>query len=77
MCGIAGFCDFTRDNSGPEWGQVGRRMADSLARRGPVGPAGLLFSNYSTPGGPAAIGNHPSGQTVDNCIKNGRLSAAI
>lgn len=35
MCGIAGFCDFTRDNSGPEWGQVGRRMADSLARRGP------------------------------------------
>lgn len=35
MCGIAGFCDFTRDNSGPEWGETGRRMAESLARRGP------------------------------------------
>lgn len=35
MCGIAGFCDFTRDNSGPEWAQVGQKMAQTLARRGP------------------------------------------
>lgn len=35
MCGIAGFCDFTRDNSTPEWAQVGQKMAQTLARRGP------------------------------------------
>lgn len=35
MCGIAGFCDFSRDNATPERGDVGRRMADTLFRRGP------------------------------------------
>ncbi len=35
MCGIAGFCDFTRDNRAPEWAEVGREMAAALARRGP------------------------------------------
>lgn len=35
MCGIAGFCDFTRDNRAPEWAAVGREMAAALARRGP------------------------------------------
>ena len=31
MCGIAGFCDFTRDNRAPEWATVGRKMAAALA----------------------------------------------
>lgn len=35
MCGIAGFCDYTRDNADPEWGEVGRRMGAVLAHRGP------------------------------------------
>lgn len=35
MCGIAGFCDFSRENRGEEWGQVGRRMGRVLRRRGP------------------------------------------
>ena len=37
MCGIAGFCDFTRDNSLPGWGAVGEAMGRTLARRGPDG----------------------------------------
>ena len=35
MCGIAGFCDFTRDNRGPEWQLTGWNMANSMAHRGP------------------------------------------
>ena len=35
MCGIAGFCDFTRDNRGPGWQLVGWSMVETLARRGP------------------------------------------
>jgi asparagine synthase (glutamine-hydrolysing) len=35
MCGIAGFCDFTRDNRGLEWESVGEKMGAVLARRGP------------------------------------------
>ncbi len=35
MCGIAGFCDFTRDNTRPEWQYVGWSMANSMAHRGP------------------------------------------
>ncbi len=35
MCGIAGFCDFTRENRGEQWAQVGQRMGDTLRRRGP------------------------------------------
>ena len=35
MCGIAGFCDFTRDNRGTEWQLAGWKMANSMARRGP------------------------------------------
>ena len=35
MCGIAGFCDFTRDNADPVWGEIGLRMGQVLARRGP------------------------------------------
>ena len=37
MCGIAGFCDFTRDNDVPGWGAVGAAMGRTLARRGPDG----------------------------------------
>ena len=35
MCGIAGFCDYTRDNADPVWGEIGERMGSVLARRGP------------------------------------------
>jgi asparagine synthase (glutamine-hydrolysing) len=35
MCGIAGFCDFSRDNRGQVWRAVARRMGDTLAHRGP------------------------------------------
>lgn len=35
MCGIAGFCDYTRDNADPAWGEVGGRMGAVLAHRGP------------------------------------------
>lgn len=35
MCGIAGFCDFSRDNRGPEWAAVAERMGATLERRGP------------------------------------------
>ena len=35
MCGIAGFCDFSRDNRTAEWGEVAWRMGETLARRGP------------------------------------------
>ena len=34
MCGIAGFCDFSRDNRTAEWGEVAWRMGETLARRG-------------------------------------------
>ncbi len=37
MCGIAGFCDFTRDNRAPQWQYVGWEMANSMAHRGPDG----------------------------------------
>ena len=37
MCGICGFCDFTRDNAGPVWREVGERMGETLAHRGPDG----------------------------------------
>ncbi len=30
MCGICGFCDFTRDNAGPVWREVGERMGRPL-----------------------------------------------
>lgn len=35
MCGIAGFCDFSRDNRLPQWQEAGSRMAQTLAARGP------------------------------------------
>ncbi len=35
MCGIAGFCDFSRDNRLPQWQEAGGRMAQTLAARGP------------------------------------------
>lgn len=35
MCGIAGFCDFSRDNTTPVWGEVGERMGEKLNHRGP------------------------------------------
>lgn len=35
MCGIAGFCEFRRDNRMPEWGEVAFRMGETLRRRGP------------------------------------------
>ncbi len=35
MCGIAGFCDFTRENRTPELLRAGERMGAALARRGP------------------------------------------
>ena len=35
MCGIAGFCDFQRDNTLPQRQYVGWEMANSMARRGP------------------------------------------
>ena len=35
MCGIAGFCDFTRENRTSELLQAGQRMGKTLARRGP------------------------------------------
>lgn len=35
MCGIAGFCNFERDNTLPEWQNVGRSMAQMLQARGP------------------------------------------
>lgn len=31
MCGICGFCDFTRDNAGPVWREAGERMGETLA----------------------------------------------
>ena len=37
MCGICGFCDFTRDNAGPVWREAGERMGETLAHRGPDG----------------------------------------
>lgn len=37
MCGIAGFCDFSRDNTDPRWGEVGTRMGETLNHRGPDG----------------------------------------
>lgn len=37
MCGIAGFCDFTRDNRAPGWGAVAETMGETLVRRGPDG----------------------------------------
>ena len=48
MCGIAGFCDFSRDNTTPVWGEVGERMGEKLNHRGPddkgqwQGEAGVL-----------------------------------
>lgn len=48
MCGIAGFCDFSRDNRTPVWGEVGERMGEKLNHRGPddkgqwQGEAGVL-----------------------------------
>ena len=35
MCGIAGFCDFTRDGRDPRWGEVGFSMGETLNHRGP------------------------------------------
>ena len=35
MCGIAGFCDFGRDNGTQAWGEVAFRMGETLRRRGP------------------------------------------
>ncbi len=35
MCGIAGFCNFTRENRTPELLRAGERMGAVLARRGP------------------------------------------
>ncbi|MDD5938806.1 MAG: asparagine synthase (glutamine-hydrolyzing) [Clostridiales bacterium] len=35
MCGIAGFCDFSRDNTTHDWGAVGEQMGDTLDHRGP------------------------------------------
>ena len=35
MCGIAGFCDFRRDNTLPERQYVGWEMANAMAHRGP------------------------------------------
>ncbi|MGE9971766.1 asparagine synthase (glutamine-hydrolyzing) [Candidatus Pseudoscillospira sp. SGI.172] len=37
MCGIAGFCDFSRDNTAPLWGEIGIRMGETLNHRGPDG----------------------------------------
>ena len=34
MCGICGFCDFTRDNAGPVWREAGERMGEPLAPGG-------------------------------------------
>lgn len=35
MCGIAGFCNWNRDNTAPCWREAAERMGDSLAHRGP------------------------------------------
>ena len=35
MCGIAGFCDFGRDNGAPYWGEVAGRMGGTMVHRGP------------------------------------------
>ncbi len=35
MCGICGFCDFTRDNDTPEWLAAGDRMGETMNHRGP------------------------------------------
>ena len=35
MCGIAGFCEFRRDNRTPEWGEAAFAMGETLRRRGP------------------------------------------
>lgn len=43
MCGIAGFCDFTRDNTAPERQYIGWEMANSMSHRGPD-DAGLWYS---------------------------------
>ncbi len=38
LCAVsADFCDFTRDNAGPVWREVGERMGETLAHRGPDG----------------------------------------
>ncbi|MCD8354706.1 MAG: asparagine synthase (glutamine-hydrolyzing) [Clostridiales bacterium] len=35
MCGIAGFCNWNRDNTAPCWREAAERMGDALAHRGP------------------------------------------
>ncbi|MCD7757650.1 MAG: asparagine synthetase B, partial [Clostridiales bacterium] len=35
MCGIAGFCNWNRDNTAPCWREAAERMGDVLAHRGP------------------------------------------
>ncbi len=42
MCGIAGFCAFDRDLTGPEWGSGLENMSQSLAHRGPDGQGSYL-----------------------------------
>ncbi len=48
LCGIAGFCDFSRDNTSPAWARVGEEMGETLNHRGPddkgqwACPAGVL-----------------------------------
>lgn len=37
MCGICGFCDFSRDNGTPAWRETGRQMGETLNHRGPDG----------------------------------------
>ena len=35
MCGICGFCNFTRDNDTPERREAGHRMGETMNHRGP------------------------------------------
>lgn len=75
MCGIAGFCDFTRDNRGPEWQVVGWNMAQTMARRGPD-DEGLwrdehcLFAHRRL-----AVIDPEQGQQPMTCTRSGRTYA--
>lgn len=82
MCGICGFCDFTRDNSLPRWGEVGFEMGEKMNHRGPddkgqwEGPDCVLVHRRLSVMDPAR-GKQPMIRTIDGVdyvlIYNGEL----
>ena len=75
MCGIAGFCDFTRDNRGPGWQLVGWSMVETLARRGPDDRGLWRDTHCLLAHRRLAVIDPAQGQQPMTCTREGRTCA--